>query len=170
MTGPSPQTDPYLLVRGYDTCSRSSCQHQRRWHTPCTARLGEQDQLGRCGCPAFLDVQAVQASLLAADSQQQAAQTATQAQLSSHAAQPDHKTLVPKPTLLEAAPAVADNLGDVAQDSEPVATPQVLAPDGSVVTPTPDDAVAQDTPPAAAEEAAAPAQPKATRTTRKTRR
>jgi len=63
--GPTATDDPTLLVRGYDVCARSYCLHQRRWHAPCTQRLGEQDQLRRCGCPEFLTTEQVQAEGLA---------------------------------------------------------------------------------------------------------
>lgn len=80
-------TDPMDLVRGYDVCQRPSCNHQRRYHAPCNHRLGEQDQLKRCGCPAFIDPAVTQLR-----------QTATQAELDAHEAQRAHM----QPTLLPA--------------------------------------------------------------------
>lgn len=160
---PRPQDDPYLLIRGYDLCGRASCQHERRWHAPCTARVGEQDQLGRCGCKLFLDVAAVQQQQVELQQQQTATAgglSATQHELDLHEAQPDHKA--PKPTPLA-----------VAQDDAvtgPVTEPQVLAPDGSVVDPAPDTEVAQDTEAPAVMAAAAPAPTPAPKTRARTRR
>lgn len=51
--------DPAALARTGDRCWRPTCGHDRRWHTPCTARIptdeGATTLDGLCLCPRFLE-------------------------------------------------------------------------------------------------------------------
>lgn len=46
--------NPADLARAGDRCWRPRCQHERKWHDPCTAPVPS-DEPGMCGCPRFLN-------------------------------------------------------------------------------------------------------------------